>query len=150
MKKILLLTFCAFILCGCRYTPHEETTVDTQPTTLGVSTTEEVTTAETITEAPIATETTYIESLGETKVKLSTMSEEDIRQILIEGGADIPDFYEISYIRYLVQRYENDPNFVNGVSYSDAAKRLESIQNAVRAYYDMKPFDFEEWYSSFE
>ena len=128
MKKIFLLAVCFLMLCGCANTPPTETT----------------------TEEPIATEITYIESLDETKVKLSTMSEGEIRRILIEGGANIPDSYKIDYIRYLVRRYEADPNFINGVSYSVTAKRLESIQNAVRAYYGMEPFDFEEWYNSFE
>ena len=159
MKKLLLPILCALMLCGCADTPPEETTASTETTTpaettaaetTAMETTTAETTTETTTEAPIATETTYIESLGETKVKLSTMSEEDVKRILIEGGADSPDSYEISYIRYLVRRYEDDPNFVNGVSYSVVAKRLESIQNAVRAYYGMGPFDFEEWYHSFE
>ena len=84
------------------------------------------------------------------KPRLSLMSEKECRRILLEGGADIPDSYTINYIRHLVRRYEADPNFINGVSYSVAAKREESFQNAVRAYYGMEPFDFEEWYSSFE
>ena len=159
MKKLLLPILCALMLCGCADTPPEGTTASmeiTTPTeTTATETTTETTTAETTatkatTEAPIATETTYIESLGETKVKLSTMSEEECRRILLEGGADIPDFYEIDYIKKVIRLCEENPDYVFGFGSPILADRYESIRNAVRAYYGMGPFDFEEWYNSFQ
>ena len=149
MKKLLLPILRALMLCGCADTPPEETTASMETTTPAETTATETTT-ETTTESPIATETTYIESLGETKMKLSTLSEEECRRILLDGGADIPDFYEIDYIRKVIRLCEENPDYVFGFGSPILADRYESIRNAVRAYYGMGPFDFEEWYHSFE
>lgn len=109
MKKILFLAFCAFMLCGCAATPHEETTTSMETTILAEITTEELITGETTTESLIATEITYIESLGETKVKLSTMSEENLRNLLSDAGIEIPEPIKTARLYMLFAMLEEDP-----------------------------------------
>lgn len=109
MKKLLLPILCALMLCGCADTPPEETTA--------------------------STETTYIESLGETKMKLSTLSEEDLRKFFTDAGWPIPKMYERLSLRELVIKLEQDPYYENGSNYTDRFDTAARI--LVSEYYDM-------------
>ena len=108
MKKLLLPILCALMLCGCANTPPKETTASMETTTPAETTATETTT-ETTTESPIATETTYIESLGETKMKLSTLSEDDLRDLLVEANIEIPEPIKTVNLRMLFAILEEDP-----------------------------------------
>ena len=114
MKKLLLPILCALMLCGCADTPPEETTASTETTTPAETTATETTTAETTaqttTESPIATETTYIESLGETKVKLSTLGEEDLRKFFTDAGMKIPEMWRIVRVSKIFAALEENPD----------------------------------------
>ena len=153
MKKLLLPILCALMLCGCADTPPEETTASTETstpaettaaeTTAMDTTTAETTTAETTTEAPIATETTYIESLRETKVKLSTMSEEDLRKFFTDAGLKIPKMYERFSLRELVINLEKDPFYEHGINSTLQFDTYARI--LVSKYYNM-PNMYDEWF----
>ena len=118
------------MFCSCAGTPPAETTASADTTTSA-----ETTAAETTTEAPIATETTYIESLCETKVKLSTLSEEDLRKFFTDAGWPIPKMYERLSLRELVIKLEQDPYYENGSNYTDRFDTAARI--LVSEYYDM-------------
>ena len=121
MKKLLLPILCALMLCGCANTPPTETT----------------------TEEPIATEITYIESLDETKVKLSTMSEEDLRKFFTDAGLNIPKMYERFSLRELVINLEKDPFYEHGINITLRFDTYARI--LVSKYYNM-PNMYDEWF----
>ena len=143
MKKLLLPILCALMLCGCADTPPEETTASTETTTPAETTAVETTTAETTaaettteptTEAPIATETTYIESLGEAKVKLSTMSEEDLRGLLAEANIEIPDPIKTVNLRMLFAMLEEDPEKESFLYYLIFSAYSQKLRHSAKEY----------------
>ena len=152
MKKLLLPILCALMLCGCANTPPTETTANTETTTPIETTSAETTTmdtstaettTETTTEEPLATETTYIESLDETKVKLSTMSEEDLRKFFTDAGLNIPKMYERFSLRELVINLEKDPFYEHGINITLRFDTYARI--LVSKYYNM-PNMYDEWF----
>ena len=152
MKKLLLPILCTLMLCGCANTPPTETTASMETTTPTETTSAETTTmetstaettTETTTEEPIATETTYIESLGETKVKLSTMSEEDLRKFFTDAGLNIPKMYERFSLRELVINLEKDPFYEHGINITLRFDTYARI--LVSKYYNM-PNMYDEWF----
>ena len=146
MKKLLPPILCALMLCGCADTPPEETTASTETTaaeTTAMDTTTAETTTETTTESPIATETTYIESLGETKTKLSTLSEEDLQKFFTDAGLNIPKMYERFSLRELVINLEKDPFYEHGINSTLQFDTYARI--LVSKYYNM-PNMYDEWF----
>ena len=151
MKRIVLILLIFSLLCAvsCNNTELTDTseTVETSDTTASVETTE--TTIETTTETTEqttlqSTETTYVEALGEYKVKLSTMSEEDCRRFLEEAGVEIPEILQGTNVKGAITKYEKDPEAFSGYSWTVAAAFMEDIQSAVRHYYGL-PYLWEIW-----
>ena len=156
MKRIVLILLIFSLLCAvsCNNTELTDTseTVETSDTTASVETTE--TTIETTTETTEqttlqSTETTYVEALGEYKVKLSTMSEEDCRRFLEEAGVEIPEEFQEKNIRSFVEKYEEDPQFYHVVSWSVARDFYDAVADVVLEYYGL-PNYWEEFWSTWE
>ncbi len=157
MKRLILLSLCAFLLCSCATPTLQETTATTPQAQTTTQTTTEATTVETTIESTIttteqtttemttvATETTYVETLGETKIKLSTMSEEDCRKFLSEAGVEVPPQLEDIKTLSLVKTYEDDPDRYFVVSWTVLLDFYDNVRDVVREYYGLPPFEY--WY----
>lgn len=161
MKRLALLLLCASLfLCACARTQPEETTAQTpltettteqttvQTTTVQTTaltttmlTTTDQTTATTEETTTVATETTYVEALGETKIKLSTMSEEDCRKFLAEAGVEVPPHLNGIRTRGVISMFEDNPDRSVVFGSRIAEEFWESVRNIVREYYGLPKYE---------
>ena len=75
----------------------------------------------------------------EEKPLLSSLSEEECRQVLADYGLTIPEQFEGTRFKTMVTNFENDPDlsYANSMGWTDMADFSEEVRTVVRAYHGL-------------
>ena len=73
----------------------------------------------------------------EEKPLLSSLSEEECRQVLADYGVTIPEKFSDTTIKSMFAQFEEDPDMAIVLGWTDLANFSEEVRAVVKAYYGL-------------